>query len=164
MEQAARIADGAPEVIWQEDTFFKVPRGRLKLRRVSDRHGELIYYERPDVSGPKKCKYLISTIREPELVGKLLEQALGVVGIIRKQRTVYLVGQTRLHFDEVEGLGRFIELEVVLRPEQGAADGEKIARRLMEQLSIGENDLVEGAYVDLILEQANPKQTPNPNA
>jgi predicted adenylyl cyclase CyaB len=150
MEGAAQIADGAPEVIWQEDTFFKTPRGRLKLRKTSDRHGELIYYERSDLSGPKECRYLITKTREPELLGRMLGEGLGVLGIVSKQRTVYLVGQTRIHFDDVEGLGQFIELEVVLRPEQGPADGERIARGLMEQLSIRENDLVERAYVDLI--------------
>ncbi len=68
-----------------------------------------------------------------------------------------------MHLDDVEGHGRFIELEVVMGPEQEPADGEKIARPLMEQLSIGEDDLVEGAYVDLISKAPAPEPpVPNP--
>ena len=52
--------------------------------------------------------------------------------------------------DEVEELGPFVELEVVLRPGQGTADGARIAERLMGELGIDERDLVPQAYVDLL--------------
>ena len=42
----------------------------------------------------------------------VLTQALGVLGMVRKERLLYLVGQTRVHLDSVEGLGDFVELEV----------------------------------------------------
>ena len=47
----------------------------------------------------------------------ILEQILPVTGSVRKRRLVYHVGQTRVHLDRVEGLGDFLELEVVLRPD-----------------------------------------------
>ncbi len=150
MQLAARMADAGPEVIRQHDTFFLTPRGRLKLRRIPDQDGQLIYYERPDRSGPKECKYFITRTHEPGLVEQILGEVLGVLGVISKTRTLYLVGQTRIHLDEVRGLGRFIELEVVLESEQDPADGERIARRLMDRLSITEKDLVRGAYIDLL--------------
>ncbi len=37
---------------------------------------------------------------------------------VRKTRWLYLVGQTRVHCDHVEGLGNFAELEVVLEDQQ----------------------------------------------
>ena len=37
---------------------------------------------------------------------------------MRKTRWLYLVGQTRIHCDRVEGLGDFAELEVLISDEQ----------------------------------------------
>ncbi len=152
MEKAGMIADSGPEVIRQEDTFFKCPQGRLKLRKISDRDGELIYYQRHDLRSAKESRYLIGRTREPELFARILGEVLGVLGVVSKERTVYLIGQTRMHFDKVEGLGRFIELEVVLKSGQESADGERVVRGLMKELLIVEDDLIEGAYVDLLLE------------
>jgi len=139
------------QVIVQEDTFFAVPRGRLKLRKFSSNPAELIYYEREDGPGPKESRYAISRTSEPDSLKAVLQQSLGVRGIVRKQRTLYLVGQTRIHLDEVEGLGPFVELEVVLQSHQSRADGIQIARGLMAKLEIQDADLVEQAYVDLML-------------
>jgi predicted adenylyl cyclase CyaB len=74
-----------------------------------------------------------------------------VRGIVRKQRALFLAGQTRIHLDEVEGLGSFVELEVVLQAHQSHADGVQIARGLMAKLEIQDSDLVEQGYIDLLL-------------
>jgi predicted adenylyl cyclase CyaB len=152
MRRAAEIADSDPGQLQQEDTFFNCPTGRLKLRELAGRRGELIYYQRRDVGGPKECRYLIATTREPEIMRRILGEVLGVLGVVSKTRTVYLAGQTRIHFDEVERLGHFIELEVVMEPEQDQAQGDRIVRRLMDHLAIEEDDLIDRAYVDLLLE------------
>ncbi|MEA2039033.1 MAG: class IV adenylate cyclase, partial [Thermodesulfobacteriota bacterium] len=107
---AVKLADGNPEVIFQEDTFFNVPFGRLKLRVFEDGTGELIQYERPDSRYPSESKYLLYATNNPEPLKEALTNALGVRAIVRKLRRVYLRGQTRIHFDQVEGLGDYIEL------------------------------------------------------
>ena len=61
----------------------------------------------------------------------MLSRALGVRGAVRKLRTVYIAGQTRIHLDDVEDLGQFVELEVVLESGQSNADGVKIAHDLI---------------------------------
>jgi predicted adenylyl cyclase CyaB len=139
------------QLIVQEDTFFTVPHGRLKLRKFSSKSAELIYYEREDGPGPKESRYSLSRTFEPDALKTVLQKSLGVRGIVRKQRTLYLIGQTRIHLDEVEELGLFVELEVVLQTHQSHADGVQIARGLMAKLEIQESDLVEQAYVDLLL-------------
>lgn len=143
------LADQGPEVIEQADTFFECARGRLKLRRLSQSRGELIYYERADSTDPAEATYVICPTDEPELLTDVLSRAFGVKGVVRKRRTVYLVGQTRVHLDEVEGLGQFVELEVVLDKGQSAAEGRRIVRDLMAQLGLRQADLVEKAYIDL---------------
>ncbi len=80
----------------------------------------------------------------------MLELACGIRGVVRKTRYLYLVGQTRVHLDDVEGLGQFMELEVVLREGQSDAEGQAIAEELMTRLGVERGDLLEGAYMDLL--------------
>ena len=76
--------------------------------------------------------------------------ALGMRGVVKKTRYLYMVGQTRIHIDEVEGLGYFMELEVVMREGQSDAEGQDIAEDLMRRLGVREDALIEGAYMDLL--------------
>jgi predicted adenylyl cyclase CyaB len=148
---AEALADTSSQLIEQEDVFFVVPRGRLKLRIFSSFSAELIYYEREDQPGPKESRYSISRISEPDSLKAVLQMSLGIRGIVRKQRTLYLAWQTRIHLDEVEGLGSFVELEVVMRTNQSHEDAVQIARGLMARLEIQDSDLIEQAYIDLLL-------------
>jgi adenylate cyclase len=148
--RAEALSDTPAQVIPQEDTFFHTARGRLKLRQLAPERGQLVYYERTDASGPKRSEYILAETSEPSALKAVLTAALGVRGVIRKRRTLYMVGQTRVHLDEVEGLGEFMELEVVLRPEQSDAEGQAIAQDLMTRLGVLKEDLLEGAYMDLM--------------
>ncbi len=147
--RAETLSDTPAQVIPQEDTFFHTTKGRLKLRQLAPERGQLVYYERTDASGPKRSEYILAETLEPSALKDVLTAALGVRGVIRKRRTLYLVGQTRLHLDEVEGLGEFMELEVMLRPEQSEAEGQAVAQDLMTRLGVLKEDLLEGAYMDL---------------
>jgi adenylate cyclase len=147
---AESIAETGPEILHQVDTFFRTPRGRLKLRQTAPDRGELIGYDRGDAAGPKSCRYrLIPTDRPAELCD-LFAAALGVRGVVRKVRTLYWAAGTRIHLDEVDGLGRFLELEYVLRAPGTAVEGEETVRRLMRDLDIRDRDLVDRAYIDLL--------------
>lgn len=148
--RAAALSDTPCQVVVQEDIFFSVPRGRLKLRLLSAGRAQLVYYTRPDQRGPKRSDYHIFETDAPEDLKAVLSLALGVRGVVRKTRHLYLVGQTRIHLDQVEGLGEFVELEVVLRPGQGDAEGRAVADDLMARLGILPADLLEGAYLDLL--------------
>jgi len=144
------LADGPPQEVEQEDTFFRVASGRLKLRERSGAGAELIYYRRPDATGPKESTYETAAVRDAAAMRQVLAAALGAAGTVRKRRLVYRVGRTRVHLDEVRGLGAFLELEVELAPGDTADGGVREARRLMSALRVGEEDLVAGAYVDLL--------------
>lgn len=152
--RAEALSDEPVQAIWQEDTFFELhderPAGRLKLRQLAPDRAQLIFYTRPDASGPKRSDYHIFETNDPEALKQVLTLALGVRGVVRKTRYLYLVGQTRIHLDDVEGLGQFLELEVVLRPDQTDSQGRSIAMDLMAKLGVAEADLLEGAYMDLL--------------
>jgi predicted adenylyl cyclase CyaB len=147
---AEELVNGNAVSVVQEDTFFNVSKGRLKLRILEDGPGELIYYERSDSVGPKESQYVRSRIDDPAALREVLSRALGVRGVVRKRRSVYVHNQTRIHFDEVERLGCFIELEVMLQPNQTIEEGAAIAQELIGRLKIETEDLVPVAYVDLL--------------
>ncbi|KAJ8931926.1 hypothetical protein NQ314_015124 [Rhamnusium bicolor] len=126
------------EIIKQDDTFFNVLQGRLKLRKFEDGDAELIYYERPDTEGPKLSSFEKVNITSESVEGlnSILKRALGT--------------EVQVHADSVDDLGDFVELEVVLRDDQSPEDGQIIALDLMEKLEISNEDLMSGAYADLL--------------
>jgi len=146
----AAISDTPPQMLRQRDTFFRCAHGRLKLRETSAGHAELISYTRPDSAAAKQSDYEISPVAEPESVRSVLARSLGVMQIVVKTRILYLVGQTRVHLDSVDGLGEYLELEVVLRPGQTRAEGEAVAADVMRRLGIRDDDLCATAYADML--------------
>ncbi len=148
-EIAAGLSDVPPRFMEQTDTYFNVPRGRLKLREAES-SGELVYYERNDKAGPKRSDYRLVAVPDPAALRTLLAAALGIRGIVQKRRRLFQVGQTRIHIDDVRGLGAFIELEVVLAPDEPDERGQAVAAGLMQRLEIDPRDLVEGSYIDLL--------------
>ena len=123
--------------------------GRLKLRDFLDGSGELIFYRRANQAGPKESFYLRSSTSTPEVLRESLSLAYGQAGRVVKHRTLFLVGRTRVHLDRVEGLGHFLELEVVLGENEPSEAGVREAHGLMSRLGIEPHQLVEGAYVEL---------------
>lgn len=150
---ASELTGSSGEIILQTDTFFTVPHGRLKLRDFENQQGELIRYQRPDASGPKISDYAISPTSDPDGLVNLLSAVLPVLGVVRKKRTLFLEGRTRIHLDEVQDLGWFMELEVVLSGGDSVQDGEVETQRLMKLLGVEQKDLVQGAYLDLLIAQ-----------
>jgi predicted adenylyl cyclase CyaB len=148
--RAESLSDTPVEVISQEDTFFNTEKGRLKLRLLELNRGQLIYYTRPNQEGPKRSEYHIYETSDPENLKRVLGYICGIRGVVRKTRYLYLVGQTRVHLDDVEGLGQFMELEVVMGEGQSDAEGQSIAEDLMSRLGVERGDLLEGAYMDLL--------------
>ncbi|MGY0197021.1 class IV adenylate cyclase [Leptothrix sp. BB-4] len=157
--KVAAVATEGPVVLLQDDTFFACANGRLKLRAFgADADGktppaDLIFYRRADAAGPRASHYRISACPDADGMRVLLAEAHGQTGRVRKRRVLYLVGRTRVHLDEVEGLGAYLELEVVMRDGEPAEAGLDEARALMAQLGIAPAQLESRAYVDLLAER-----------
>jgi adenylate cyclase class IV len=147
------LATRGPEHLVQTDTFFHAPHGRLKLREFADGSAELIAYERSDQAGPKLSSYERAPVSGAAALARALARSNGVSAQVHKRRTVYLIGQTRVHLDRVENLGDFAELEVVLAENQSQADGEHIAHELLRSLQIDPALLVASAYADLLAQK-----------
>ena len=136
-------------ILFQRDTFYKLNRHRLKLRNVNG-NSELIIYDREDASGPKHSRYLRLPIPFPKAVHTVLRAILGVRGVVKKKRTLFLSGKTRIHLDEVDTLGTFLEFEVVLDAGENPHEGVGTANALMKRLGVKKENLISGSYIDLM--------------
>jgi predicted adenylyl cyclase CyaB len=129
----------------QTDWYFRVPKGRLKLRQAGTaRDGELIAYHRPDKRAARTSEF--QRLAAPDLQGtrRLLARMLGLRACVRKRREVWLYRNARIHLDTVEGLGRFVEIEVVVT--EGMAQARGLMKELTAALGIGPKALIAGSY------------------
>jgi homotetrameric cytidine deaminase len=146
---------GASEqgVLVQRDTYYVSRRGRLKLREQGDQ-GDLIAYGRPDDSEATESRYVLAPVSAPAsgALSEALDAALGTVVIVAKRRRLFLWEGVRIHLDDVEELGTFIEFEAVI-PDAGDLEAahEKVARLRLE-LGIEDHALVSVGYADLLLD------------
>ncbi|HEX4052797.1 MAG TPA: class IV adenylate cyclase [Tepidisphaeraceae bacterium] len=147
---AQALSSSHSEALFQEDVFFGVPAGRLKLRTINHTRSELIFYDRADETGPKCSNYIRFPVSDAVIMRRQLESAFGIRGIVRKSRRLFIVGTTRVHLDEVQELGDFVELEVVLPPDGSAEAAVSTAREIMRKLKVDDASLVAGAYIDLL--------------
>jgi predicted adenylyl cyclase CyaB len=154
------IADQGPFAIAQDDTYFTCPAGRLKVRTFSSDHGELIFYRRSDQRAAKESFYLRSRTSSPETLRRSLSLAYGQLGRVEKQRTLFLLGRTRIHLDKVTGLGHFLELEVVLEEDEPPEAGVREANELLARLGVNPSQLIEGGYLDLLGKSADGQTVP----
>jgi adenylate cyclase class IV len=134
----------------QVDTYFHCIRGRLKLRQIDRLSAQLVWYARPDQKGPKASQYQLVPISNPETLKAALSAALGIRGVVRKRREVFLAGSVRIHLDQVDGLGDFVEFEAVLGPEMDDAAGRAALGRLIEAFAIDPANLIPGSYGDML--------------
>lgn len=154
LSAARRIAEAivterlAPQQ--QVDTYFHCNCGRLKLRRIEGRSAQLIWYARADQPSPKTSDYLLVPVSNPEMLQAALTAALGVRVVVEKRREILFYHNVRIHFDDVVGLGHFLEFEAVLGPETDDAEGRAQLERLMAQFAVDPTDLLEGSYSDML--------------
>jgi len=141
----------------QTDTFYNVPKGRLKLREDKD-GARLIPYIRKNQKGPRTSSYVLLPVDDPDITSDILEEMFGIRSVVEKKRQVWMYDNVRIHLDVVEGLGTYIELEGIIDGHANGADTLEKVELLMELLHITEEHLVSRAYVDL-LEAARASQS-----
>ena len=162
LSRASAVAGCVPQCIEQDDSFFRVPQGRLKLRRFADGSAELIHYQRSDIRAAKASDYVRVPVAEPERLQVALARACGLLGRVQKTRWLWQVEaggfSTRIHLDRVWGLGDFMELEVVLKDGQSDAAGAQVAEALMVSLGLASAPRLAGAYLDMGVDTAATPQ------
>jgi predicted adenylyl cyclase CyaB len=139
---------GRHAILHQTDWYFRVPKGRLKLRVVGGRRdGELIAYLRPTRTAARTSEFQRMPVADAAGTKRLLDRMLGAKARVRKRREVWLYQNARIHLDTVEGLGRFIEIEVVIT--QGMPQARAVMKELRVMLGMRRKDLIAGSYGEL---------------
>jgi predicted adenylyl cyclase CyaB len=136
-------------VLEQRDTFFVVPSGKLKLRQQGG-DGWLIHYHRDHSQQLELSNYEMATVAEPEATRAILLAALGAQAEVRKERTLLMRRNIRLHLDHVDGLGEFGELEAVLREADRSDTYHAEVSEILGALDVAGADLIDVSYFELI--------------
>jgi len=137
-------------LLWQRDTYFVVPRGRLKLREERPGGATLIQYARPDEAAAKTSRYRLIAVDDADACRVGLEEALGVRVVVEKQRRLFIWRDVRIHLDAVAGLGAFVEFEAVAPAASDLALERERVAVLTDRLGLRAGDLVAEGYADLI--------------
>lgn len=140
----------------QIDTYFNVPKGRLKLREVdAETTAQLVYYERPDAAVSRYSNYQLCDISQPVAFKAMMSETLGVMVVVEKRRELWMFGETRIHLDEVVNLGQFLELETVIQ-NQTEAEAWAEHQLVREGLQVKAAELISVSYSDLSFELIRP--------
>jgi predicted adenylyl cyclase CyaB len=131
----------------QVDTYFQVPRGRLKVREGKIENA-LIFYDRSNSPRPRRAKIEMMLLPRRNSLKALLAKALGVKIIVDKRREIYFVGNVKVHLDRVRGLGRFVEVEAISRSGD-VAQARQQALKFRKLFGITRADIVGQSYSDL---------------
>lgn len=135
----------------QIDTYFRVSKGRMKLRE-GNIENSLIHYDRPNQAGPKKSEVILYHPKPDATLKSLLVAALEVLVVVDKQRTIYFIDNVKFHVDEVKGLGAFVEIEAIDKDHSlGEPKLLEQCREYMQLFGLKEADLVEVSYSDLLM-------------
>jgi adenylate cyclase class IV len=135
-------------LLLQRDQFYGVSKGRLKLRTIAGASGELIAYDREDIAGARTSDYGLSPTGDAALLDEVLGRALERTGLLEKTRHLLILRNTRIHLDDVVGLGRFVELETVI---QHQSESEAVAEHdeVITALGLGDAERIAVGYMDL---------------
>lgn len=138
----------------QVDTYFNVPNGRLKLRE-GDIENALIHYERENTAGSKSSHVLLYQHQPDEKLKAVLTQSLGIKAVVDKLRKIYFIGNVKFHFDTVQKLGTFIEVEAI--DTDGRLGKEKLQAQCdfyIDLFKIKKEDFVPVSYSDMVMNLA----------
>ncbi len=135
----------------QVDTYFNVSTGRLKLREGIIENA-LIHYEREDFAGAKSSHVLLYQHQPDKTLKEILIKTLGIKAVVDKKRKIYFINNVKFHFDTVQSLGTFVEVEAI--DKDGSIGKEKLQAQCDEYAAlfgIAAEDYCSVSYSDMIL-------------
>lgn len=135
----------------QIDTYFNSLNGRLKLREGNIENA-LIHYDRRNIAGSKESQVILYHHQPDSALKEILTKQLGIKVIVDKKRKIYFIGNVKFHFDVVEKLGTFLEVEAISK--DGEFSNELLKQqcdRYLQFFELPENYLVEESYSDLLM-------------
>ena len=148
----------------QTDTYYRTFTGRLKKREVvhdgEPEPTEYIHYERDNRTRPKISAFRIMT--EDEFRERFGTEPLAEWLTVRKAREVFLLEHARIHLDDVDELGWFIEFEVLVNKKNNVARAHETIERLRGEFGPVMGEAISVGYSDLLASQigeSNPRSS-----
>lgn len=139
----------AKGILQQRDIYYNVPRGRLKLRIINNRHAELIFYNRLNKKGSRYSDYFLLPVSNAKLTNELCTSAFGQKVVVKKKRRLFIYKNSRIHIDTLSGLGTFIEFEVLVN--RGKQQAQKLLQLLAAEFCIKHADTIAVSYSDMMI-------------
>ncbi len=136
-------------VLHQRDIYYKNDLGLLKLR-IFDSNGELIFYQRDESAKDRVSNYQILDV-EPIEAEQFFNSIYKIEVEVVKKRTLFIYKNTRIHLDEVELLGNFLELETVVN--QSTEEGINEFNEVVKLLGLNLNNQIKSSYRTLLMER-----------
>lgn len=135
----------------QVDTYFNVAEGRLKLREGNIENA-LIHYIRPNIAGAKQSDILLYKHQPDATLKAILVKTLGIKVVVSKSRKIYFIDNVKFHFDTLDNLGTFVEVEAIADEQHATLEAiQQQANYYKDFLGIQEQDFVAVSYSDLLL-------------
>jgi adenylate cyclase, class 2 len=139
----------------QTDTYFNVAKGRLKLRE-GNIENSLINYDRENIRGSKQSEIILYRHEPSVALKEILARQLGLKTVVRKQRKIYFVDNVKIHFDRVEYLGTFIEVEAISSNGKFTVEElKKQCNRFFDFFELSQSDLIDKSYSDMLMEMGH---------
>lgn len=132
----------------QRDIYYKVKRGRLKLRIINEKSCCLIYYRRNEKSGKRVSNYILSYSDNFRELDFILRQEFKILVTVVKKREIYIKNNIRIHLDTVKKLGKFLEVEIIYGDFNIAKDQMK---EIISCLNLEETEFIKPSYSDLLI-------------
>lgn len=147
----AQLSPYYSETLIQTDTYFVTKQGRLKLREENNKNAYLIRYQRPDLEEAKESSYLFYPIMDVNLFLSVLGDSLKEELKVKKQRALYFPkSHIRVHLDDVENLGHFLEIEIILSKDVPLTIAEIEMQELQDWLQLSDLSKINCGYRELL--------------
>ncbi len=137
----------AAGVLQQVDTYFRVSTGRMKLRVINGETAELIRYDRNESADERVSHFEKNVVTDHVALCDMLKAALGIDVVVRKRRELFWYKGARVHLDDVEKLGAFVEFEI---PSAGILDPQALMYELRSVFRIDPANILRPSYSDLL--------------
>jgi predicted adenylyl cyclase CyaB len=138
-------------VVVEEDVYFSVPNGQMKLRTTQPghEHGELIAYKQVNSQCANFYETRITSVPEVEKLKNTLALSLAELCTIRKKRRVYVLSNVQINLDDVKDLGFFVDIEVRADAGQTIEELQKQAESVKKALDLKDVQIMAMSYLDL---------------
>ena len=144
----------------QFDIYFAAPYRDFaktdEALRIRSLDGQAVLtYKGPKLDDISKLGRIRNSCEEAATIKILRALGFSEAGVVRKQREIFSAGEITICLDLVEGLGEFLEVEIVAENEKDLEISRAKLFELLKQFGAGEKDSIRTSYLEMILGKNN---------